>query len=181
MKHKKKYENKIIAKSKNNAPIRVLYKKTGRPPETKIIDNVFNLKKAIVKRKLDIIPYEKLYIICNNRKAIPSTKSNIILTFNSIYGDLILVDIDKKQREFKGLSQEDIIWYSQDLIKKIPNTTLPPTKKSIKKDFTKVYERDIERDNSSKSNSSNFEKVLISLLFNIEMTLSTLLGNGDKK
>lgn len=181
MKHKKKYENKIIAKSKNNTPIRVLYKKTGQPPETKIIDNVFKLKKAIVKRKLDIIPYEKLYIICNNRKAIPNTKSNIILTFSSIYGDLILVDIDKKQREFKGLSQEDIIWYSQDLIKKIPNTTLPPTKKSIKKDFTKVYERDIERDNSSKSNNSNFEKVLISLLFNIEMTLSTLLGNGDKK
>ena len=103
------------------------------------------------------------------------------MTFSSIYGDLILVDIDKKSREFKGLPQEDIIWYSQDLIKKIPNTTLPPTKKPIKQQFTKVYERDIERDNSSKSNSSNFEKVLISLLFNIEMTLSTLLGNGDKK
>ena len=129
MKHKKKYENKIIEKSKNTTPIRVLYKKTGQAPETKIIDNVFKLKKAIVKRKLEIIPYEKLYIICNNRKAIP----------------------------------------------------LPPTKKPIKQQFTKVYERDIERDNSSKSNSSNFEKVLISLLFNIEMTLSTLLGNGDKK
>ena len=168
MKHKKKYENKIIEKSKNTTPIRVLYKKTGQAPETKIIDNVFKLKKAIVKRKLEIIPYEKLYIICNNRKAIPNTKSNIILTFSSIYGDLILVDIDKKQREFKGLSQEDIIWYSQDLIKKIPNTTLPPTKKPIKQQFTK-------------SNNSSFEKVLISLLFNIEMTLSTLLGNGDKK
>ena len=172
MKHKKKYENKIIEKSKNTTPIRVLYKKVGQLPEVKII---------IVKRKLEIIPYENLYIICNNRKAIPNTKSNIILTFSSIYGDLILVDIDKKQREFKGLSQEDIIWYSQDLIKKIPNTTFQTTKKPIKQQFTKVYERDIERDNSSKLNTSNFEKVLISLLFNIEMTLPTLLGNGDKK
>ena len=52
MKHKKKYENKIIEKSKNTTPIRVLYKKTGQAPETNIIDNVFKLKKAIVKRKL---------------------------------------------------------------------------------------------------------------------------------
>ena len=44
MKHKKKYENKIVEKSRNTAPIRVLYKKTGQPPETKIIDNVFKLK-----------------------------------------------------------------------------------------------------------------------------------------
>jgi len=40
MKHKKKYENKIVEKSRNTAPIRVLYKKTGQPPETKIIDMV---------------------------------------------------------------------------------------------------------------------------------------------
>lgn len=179
MKHKKKYENNIIAKSRNNAPIRVLYKKTGQPPEVKIIDNVFKLKKAIVTRKLNILPYENLYIICNNYKALSNTKSNIVLTFSSIYGDLILVDIDKKQREFKGLSQEDIIWYSQDLIKKIPNT-IPPTKTSTKKDFSKVYERDIERDNISKSNF-NFEKALIGVLVDIEMILSTLLRNGDKK
>ena len=56
MKHKKKYENNIIEKSKNTTPIRVLYKKTGQPPETKIIDNIFKLKKAILKRKLEIIP-----------------------------------------------------------------------------------------------------------------------------
>lgn len=183
MKHKKKYANNITEKSQNNVPIRVLYKKTDYPPETKIIDNVFKLKKAIVKRNLDIIPYEKLYIICNNQKAIPNTKQNIVLTLSSIYGDLILVDIDKNKREFKGLSQEDIIWYSQDLVKKTPNTTsLPSTKKPIKKQFTKVYERDIERNNSSsKSSNFDFEKALISVLFNIEMTLSALLGNGDKK
>ena len=51
MKHKKKYENKIVEKSRNTAPIRVLYKKTGQPPETKIIDNVFKLKKGYCKKE----------------------------------------------------------------------------------------------------------------------------------
>lgn len=178
---KKKYSKTIIDKSKNNAPIRVLYKKTGQPPETKIIDNIFKLKKAIIKKNLTIIPYENLYIICNNIKFMQNEKANIILTFSSIYGDLILVDIDKKSREFKGLSQEDIIWYSRDLMNKTCNTTTTGTKKNNKKDFSKVYERDIEREHNSKLNVTDFEKALITVLINIEMTLSTLLGKGDKK
>jgi len=182
MKHKKHYKNNNIDKLKNNAPIRVLYKTTGQPPETKIIDNVSRLKKAIVKRKLDIIPYEELYIICNNRKSVSKAIPNIVLTFSSVYGDLILVGIDKKEREFKGLSQEDIIWYSQDLMNKSTNNTLPTNKKPINKKNTTVYEREIEKDNSSsKSLAFDFERALISVLMSIEMTLSTLLRNGDKK
>lgn len=181
MKRKKHYKNNIIDKSKNNVPIRVLYKKVGQPPEAKIIDNVFKLKKAIIDKKLDIIPYQNLYIIYD-KKLIQNTKLNIVLTFSSIYGSLILVDIDKSKREFKGLSQEDIIWYSQDLMNKTTNTTLPAIKKPNNKKFAKVYERDIERDNSSsKSTDFNFEKALIGILINIDITLSTLLRNGDKK
>ena len=179
MKKKKYSKTTLINKAKNNAPIRVLYKKTGQPPETKIIDNIFKLKKAIVKKNLTIIPYENLYIICNNIKFIPNEKANIVLTFSSIYGDLILVDIDKKYREFKGLSQEDIIWYSQDLMNKTCNTNLTTNKKSNIKKFTPFYERDLDRDNS-KFPTFDFEKTLISVLINIEMTLSTLLRNGDK-
>ena len=94
-------ENKILEKSKNNFPIRVLYKKTGQAPEVKIINNVLKLKKAIIKRKLYIIPYQTVYIICNNKKAVSNKTPNIILTFNSIYGDLILVDINKQKKNFK--------------------------------------------------------------------------------
>lgn len=177
---KKKYSKTLIDKAKNNTPIRVLYKKTGQPPETKIIDNVFKLKKAIIKKNLAIIPYENLYIICNNIKFIQNEKANIIITFSSIYGDLILVDIDKKSREFKGLSQENIIWYSQDLLNKTCNTTTSNTKNN-NKDFSKVYERDAEREENKKLNVTDFEKALITVLINIEMTLSTLLGKGDKK
>ncbi len=173
-------DNIIIAKSKNTTPIRVLYKKTGRAPETKIIDNVFKLKKTIIKKNLDIIPYEKLYIICNNRKSISNTKSNIVLTFYSIYGDLILVDIDKNKREFKGLSQEDIIWYSQDLMNKSSiSNNVKSTKKPSVKNFMEFYEGDFERDSGSKS--MNYENTVLNSLTTIELALIKILKGGDRK
>lgn len=176
----KNSKDNIIEKSKNTIPIRVLYKKTGQAPETKIIDNIFKLKKAIVKKNLDIIPYEKLYIICNKKKSISNTKPNIFLTFYSIYGDLILVDIDRKTREFKGLSQEDIIWYSQDLMNKssISNNVKSAKKPSVK-NFMEFYERDFERDSSSKS--MNYENTVLNSLTTIELALIKLLKGGDKK
>lgn len=170
--------NTIIEKSKNNFPIRVLYKKTGQVPETKIIDNVFKLKKAIIKRKLNIIPYESLYIICNNQKSISNAKSNIVLTFYSIYGDLMLIDIDKNQREFKGLSQEDIIWYSQDLINKSSNNNSNITPKPSVKNFIDFYERDFERDCSSKSIS--YENTVLNSLATIESALIKLLKGSSQ-
>ena len=179
MKTKKNTKNNtIINKSKNNSPIRVLYKKTGQPPEVKIIDNVFKLKKAIIKRKLEIIPYETVYIVCNNKKTVSNKIANIILTFNSIYGDLILVDIDKTNREFKGLSQEDIIWYSQDLINKssITNNSKTLTKPSVK-NFIEFYEKDFERDNNR---SINYKNNLLNSLATIELALIRLLKGGNK-
>ena len=176
LKHKQQY---IYTKAKNNAPIRVLYKKTGKAPETKIIDNVYKLKKAIVKRNLKIIPYEKVYIICG--KPNYNAKANIILPFYSIYGDLLLVGIDKKEREFKGLSQDDIIWYSQDLINKSNNniavTTIKP-KKTNNHNVKEFYERDFE---SSDNNTFNFEKALIDVLVNIELVLATILKSEENK
>ena len=68
MKHKKKYENKIIEKSKNTTPIRVLYKKTGQAPETKIIDNVFkkeNLRLFPMKNFILSVTTEKQYLTQN--------------------------------------------------------------------------------------------------------------------
>lgn len=177
LKHKQQY---LSTKAKNNAPIRVLYKKTGKAPEIKIIDNVYKLKKAIVKKNLKIIPYEKIYIICG--KPNYNEKSNIVLPFYSIYGDLLLVGIDKNEREFKGLSQEDIIWYSQDLINKSNNNTNYTTSKIIKKannhNVKEFYERDFE-DNDNKT--FNFEKALIDVLVNIELVLATILKSEENK
>ena len=56
--------------SNTKVPIRVLYKKVGQIPEVKIISDVYKLKKAIVQRNLDIISYEKLFIVCHNKRRI---------------------------------------------------------------------------------------------------------------
>lgn len=100
--------------------LRVLYKKTGNPPKIKVIDDVFRLKKCIVERKLSIIRYETVFMICQ-KGFVENAMPNIILTFQSIFGDLILVKIDHKKRTFESLSQEEIWWYWADLLNKSPN------------------------------------------------------------
>ena len=60
----KNSKNRYIAiKANNTAPIRVLYKKVGQLPKIMVLDNVFKLKRFIIKRNLDIIPYQTAYII----------------------------------------------------------------------------------------------------------------------
>ena len=166
--------------SNTKVPIRVLYKKVGQIPEVKIISDVYKLKKAIVQRNLDIISYEKLFIVCHNKKTNSHMPPNIFLPFNRVVGDFIVVDIDRKKREFKSLSQEDIIWYSEDLINKAPpNTTMISRDKKLTK-VTDAYERGFEDNRYYKAN--NFEKTLISVLVNLELVLASILkGNGDDK
>lgn len=177
MKRKTKAGHNIIEKAKKQTPIRVLYKKVDKPPEVKIIDNVFKLKKAIIENHLEIIPYEKLLLIYNCQDAIPNEKTNIVLTFRSIKGDCILVDFDKNKREFKGLSQEDVIWYTKDLMNKSPvcNSTNKTAYKQKIKRLPEYHERNFEREDTSQSTS--FEKSIISVLTNIELVLTGLLQN----
>ena len=104
---KKSKDINILNKAKNKNAIRVLYKKAGQAPEVKIISNVQRLKRAIIHKKLHIVPYENLFIICKHKKPKLNVQQNIFLPLNSIGGDLIVVKIDRKSREFKGLSQED--------------------------------------------------------------------------
>lgn len=118
---KKVVEDKYIHnKVKNKNSIRVLYKKTAHLPEVRIINNIQKLKKAIIIQNLSIIPYENVFIICKHAKPILNSGINVFLPLSGICGDLIVLRIDKNQREFKSLSQEDIIWYSRDLINKSP-------------------------------------------------------------
>ncbi|MFG6318839.1 MAG: hypothetical protein K1W33_03105 [Clostridia bacterium] len=115
----KNSKNRYIAiKANNTAPIRVLYKKVGQLPKIMVLDNVFKLKRFIIKRNLDIIPYQTAYIICNKKELMKNMTPNIVFSFNSIKGDFILVNIDEDKREFESLSAEDITWYASDLINK---------------------------------------------------------------
>ena len=111
-----RYKKKTVIKSFNNKPIRVLYKQTGKTPVVRIIKNPLVLKKAIINRNLEIIPYENLFIICNNKKIMSSMALNIFLSLFSIRGDFILIRINRKTRQFESLSQEDILWYSKALM-----------------------------------------------------------------
>lgn len=191
-------EQEILKKANNTNSVRVLYKKTGQAPKVKFINNIMKLKTAIVNKNLDIIPYETLYIICTNRKKQNKTKCpNIILDFYSIAGDLILIDIDKKKREFKSLSQEDIILYTQDLINKSANIqpSISYSKKANSKQVSPILERDFEGSRTSPeyfnnfykshvNNKSTFEKTLINVLTNLELVLVNILKNnqnGGKK
>ena len=111
-----RYKKKTVIKSFNNKPIRVLYKQAGKTPVVRIIKNPLVLKKAIINRNLEIIPYENLFIICNNKKIMSSMALNIFLSLFSIRGDFILIRINRKTRQFESLSQEDILWYSKALM-----------------------------------------------------------------
>lgn len=180
MKIKRKIDTQLINKANNTNPLRVLYKKVGQTPEIKIISNVYKLKKAIIQKNLDIIPYEKLFIICHNRKTNSNMLPNIFLPFNRILGNFIVVRIDRKEREFKSLSQEDIIWYSQDLINKAPRNTVRVAKYPNTINVRDIYEKGAE--NSQYNKNLNFEKTLIGVLINIELLLATILkNNGDDK
>lgn len=170
---KKSKDINILNKAKNKNAIRVLYKKAGQAPEVKIISNVQRLKKAIIHKKLHIVPYENLFIICKHKKPKLNVPQNIFLPLNSIGGDLIVVKIDRKSREFKGLSQEDVIWYSEDLIRKSSGNT-----NTIQNTLQKNFARDYEKSSDIKTASTNFENTLINVLVDIELILASMIGNN---
>ena len=122
----------LYEKAKNKNKIRVLYKQTGKNPRVRIIPNVQILKRAIVMRKLDIIPYQSVFLICNNQDDMKTSKINVVFDFFHISGDLLVVQIDREKREFESLSQEDINWYSSDLMYRSFNEIIPKIKENKK-------------------------------------------------
>lgn len=175
--NKKVIRKQLENKAENSNSIRVIHKKAGQLPTIKIIPNIFILKKAIIKRKLDIIPYESLYIICNSKPLINCMQPNIALPFRSINGDLILVDIDKKEREFKGISQEDVIWYVKDLINKSYKNNNTNNSKPIQKETREkaLVNNSYNERGFEYNNNTSFERSLIQVLVNIELVLANLL------
>lgn len=167
----------IIPKTQNTNSIRVLYKKVGQTPKVKIINNIYKLKKAIIQKKLDIVPYEKLFIICHSNKSKLPMRPNIFLPLRRIIGDLVVVNIDKKSREFQSISQEDIIWFSKDLTSKSAKI-IKINSQQKKSNFPFIYERGVR--SNQYNDSPPFDKLLISMLINIQLALATVLkNNGD--
>lgn len=125
------YED-LFTKAKNKNKIRVLYKKTGKNPRVRIIPDIQILKRSIITRKLDIIPYQNVFLICNNQKYMQTSKINVVFDFFHISGDLLVVQIDRQKREFESLSQEDIAWYTSDLMYRSFNEIISKIKENKK-------------------------------------------------
>ena len=189
LKEKNKQNNiKLLEKAKNKNSLRVIYKAPGKEPEVRIIPNVFILKKAVINRQLEIIPYQNVFIVFNKQKEMQKEPINIILDMCNIKGELIIVQIDKKKREFESLSQENIIWFTEDLINKSPvknnvininnwKTQNQNTQQLTKKQIKDYYSKELTLfDTEEKAvNSISFEQNLINVLTNIELTLASLL------
>ncbi len=188
-KQKNKQNNvRLLEKAKNKNKLRVIYKAPGKDPEVRIIPNVFILKKAVINRQLEILPYQNVFIIFNKQKEMQKEPINIILDMCNIKGELIIVQIDKKKREFESLSQENIIWFTEDLINKSPvkNNVInindwkaqnQNSKQLTKKQIKDYYSKELTLfDTEEKAvNSISFEQNLINVLTNIELTLASLL------
>jgi len=171
--HKKTISN-ITSKAKNSTAIRVLYKNVGQVPMVKIVNNVFKLKKAVINKKLAIIPYQNVFIICNNKKEMKKLPLNVVFDFTHIAGDFIVIEIDSKKREFKSISYENITWFTSDLINKSFNYKPAINTKSraniSSTDFVQNY-----------ANNFSFEDRLINVLTNIELNLVSLVSNTNCK
>ena len=149
---KKRFNNKLYKKAKvikdNHLQLRVLYKKVGQTPQVKFVSDIENFKRAIVLEKLDIIPYKHVFIICNNQEYKKQMPINVFFSLYHIAGDLIVVDIDKSKREFKSLTQDQLLYYSKDLLVKEPNKIQSSNNIKTTKEINNThYERDIETDN----------------------------------
>ena len=125
----------LYEKAKNKSKIRVLYKQVGKNPRVRIIPNIQILKRAVVTRKLDIIPYQNVFLVCNNQDYMKTTPINVVFDFFHISGDLLVVQIDRNKREFESLTQEDIAWFTSDLMYRSFNEIIPKMKKEIKKQW----------------------------------------------
>ena len=194
----KNIQEKIKEKAKNQKPIRVIYKKSGQDPEVRIIPNVFMLKRAIINKQLEILPYQNVFLVFNKQKEIQTEPINVIFDLCNIKGDLLVVQLDIKKREFESLSQEDIIWFTKDLINKKPvNAKTPQIKNNVidinywkalkiqnknenqlsKKQIKDYYSKELTIYDAEEKvvNGTSFETNLINVLTNIELTLASLL------
>lgn len=163
-------QKQLIKKAKNMNLLRVLYKNPEQEPEVKFISNTFKLKKAIVEYDLEIIPLQNVYIICHNKKQRKDMRLNILLDFYSIAGDIIIVQIDRRTREFKSLTQENILWFTEVLNRRSPNNF-----------NTNIYPQNSQGYIYDYAKNNNFETKLLDILTNINLTLSYLITNNDSE
>lgn len=177
-----KTEKLLEQKAKNKNSIRVLYKQVGKNPRVRILPNIQILKQAIITRELDLIPYQDVFIVCNNQNYMKNIPINIVFDFFHISGDVLVIQINKEKREFESLSQEDIQWFTGDLIYRSFNMKVPKSKQRPKSNIFNIEDYMPKKQKEFVEDSScDFETALIKTLTNIELTLASSLLKKNKK
>lgn len=89
----------------------VLYKKINKEPELIKIENNTEEFQKLVGEKIQVIPYEDILIICNEENQQLNETPNIMIDFQSIAGNLLIIGDDFENGSFKGLTKEQVIKY----------------------------------------------------------------------
>lgn len=119
-----------------NKKIRILYKEVGKEPQIMFIDNTLEAKQKLVGGLIEVVPYDDVLIICNEEGKILNMPPNLVFEYDYIAGNCFVIGDDYKNADFKSLTDEEILRYREDLMKRSFNF--------------KQYERTQERLHSSK-------------------------------
>lgn len=101
--------------NKKEKNLRILLKRVGREPEVKVIENTLRAKQMLVSGLIEVIPYDKVLLVCNDEGKLLNFLPNINLGYDYIAGDCFLVGDDYKNADFKSLTDEEIQKYTKRL------------------------------------------------------------------
>lgn len=122
--------------TEENKKIRILYKEVGKEPQIMFIENTLETKQKLVGGLIEVVPYDDVLIICNEEGKILNMPPNLVFEYDYIAGNCFVIGDDYKNADFKSLTDEEILRYREDLMKRSFNF--------------KQYERTQERLHSSK-------------------------------
>lgn len=103
---------------KKEKKLKILLKRFGRDPEVKTIKNTLRAKQLLVGGLIEIIPYEKVLLICNEEGKLLDLPPNLIFDYDYIAGDCFLVGDDYENADFRSLTDEEIKEYTEKLKQK---------------------------------------------------------------
>ena len=103
---------------KKEKKLKILLKRFGRDPEVKIIKNTLRAKQLLVGGLIEVIPYEKVLLICNEEGKLLDLPPNLIFDYDYIVGDCFLVGDDYENADFRSLTDEEIKEYTEKLKQK---------------------------------------------------------------
>ena len=139
-----------IVNDSYNRPVRVLYKQTGKPPVVRIVNNVWRLKRLIIKDILKMIRYENYIILCFKSKQNIGVVPNIVMDFKNIAGDFFFIAFNPKTKNFRSLTLREIEFYVDELSRKSFN--MYQYKKFLEKNIAKEKRKNKTITKNLKSN-----------------------------